>query len=208
MFSPTEAIKFGWGIVKKRWAFFLALFIVQTIVGNPDYLYGLATGQTTKNYDLVYHLLTLIGVALSLSMAVGMVKITLKLADNREAKLSDLFSKDIKLILKLVAVGIISGIIVLLGIILLIVPGIIFSMRLMFVGYFLIDKNLGPIEAIKASWNATRGNVWNLLGLAGLNFLVILVGALALFVGLIWAIPTVTMASVYVYKKLSSKRAS
>lgn len=85
----------------------------------------------------------------------------------------------------------------------MLIPIIIFGIRLQFYSYFIIDKGSGPIEALKKSWIATKGSYWNLvllsLATGGLNIL----GALALLIGLFWTIPTTLLATAYVYKKLS-----
>ncbi|HEX7963365.1 MAG TPA: hypothetical protein VF466_02125 [Candidatus Saccharimonadales bacterium] len=60
------------------------------------------------------------------------------------------------------------------GIILLIVPGIIFALRLSMSPYFLIDKNMAPMDAYKASWNATKGHMGKLWGLLGVALLMLL----------------------------------
>lgn len=83
------------------------------------------------------------------------------------------------------------------------IPILIFGIRLQFYSYFIIDKEYGPIEALKQSWTATKGNYWRLvllsLATVGLNLL----GALALLIGLLWTIPTTSIATASVYKKLS-----
>ena len=68
--------------------------------------------------------------------------------------------------------------------------------------WFLIDKKFGPIEAIKHSWHATRNNVTQLSILAVLSTLIMIVGALALFVGLLFAIPLLYMITLDSYKQM------
>ena len=51
--------------------------------------------------------------------------------------------------------------------ILLIVPGVIVLPRIILAPYFLIDRKLGPLEAINVSWEATKGHsgkVWGTIG--------------------------------------------
>jgi hypothetical protein len=76
--------------------------------------------------------------------------------------------------------------------------------RLTFFSYFIIDKETGIIESIKASWKATEGNFWPLfllqLILAGINVL----GALALLFGLLITMPLSMLAMAAAYKKLTS----
>jgi len=66
--------------------------------------------------------------------------------------------------------------ITLVGTILLIIPGIIWGIKFQFFGYFIVDKGLEPIEALKRSAAITKGVRWSLLFLA-----------LSLLVSIYWA---------------------
>jgi uncharacterized membrane protein len=85
---------------------------------------------------------------------------------------------------------------------LLIVPGIIWGIKFCFFDYFVVDKRLGPIEALKRSSAITRGVKWDLfvffLMLTGINLL----GAFCLLIGLFAAIPTTMVAQAFVYRRL------
>lgn len=173
------------------------------VIVGVIYLISGAISEGAERQDQVTSVL--IGIVvwiIQLVISMGMVKIALKFADNQKGSLSDLYTQ-YPLFFKFLFASIISGIIVLIGFILLIIPGIIFSIRLKFVNYLIIDKGLGPIEAIKVSWAMTKGSFWNLiklnLAVLGLNIL----GLLALIVGLLWTIPTTSIAEAFVYRKLS-----
>lgn len=99
--------------------------------------------------------------------------------------------------------AILYALIVIMGLALLIIPGIYLAIRLGQYQALIIDRNLGPIEGLKASWEITRGNTWNLvvLGLALLG--IYLLGVLALLVGLIWALPTLWLGSLAAYLCMS-----
>ncbi len=73
----------------------------------------------------------------------------------------------------------------------------------MFTTFIVIDRELGPIEAMKESMRIARGHRWPLLGLIVLLALIVLVGVLALFVGLLVAMPVTTLAFVHAYRVLS-----
>lgn len=60
------------------------------------------------------------------------------------------------------------------GLILLIVPGIIFGLRLSLAPYYLVDRKLDVMGAYKASWHATRGHLGKLWGIVGAALLMIL----------------------------------
>jgi hypothetical protein len=75
---------------------------------------------------------------------------------------------------KMFALNLLVGLSVLGGLILLIIPGLIIAVRLSLAPYFLIDQNLDPVAAYKASWHATKGNSGKIWGIIGVNFLMIL----------------------------------
>ncbi len=97
------------------------------------------------------------------------------------------------------------GLTVLVGFILLVVPGIIAMLGLLFSSYLIVDKKKGPIEAMKESWRITDGHKWQLLlfvlAVVALN----IVGLLLLFVGLLVTIPVSALAAVHVYRFLEHK---
>jgi uncharacterized membrane protein len=89
-----------------------------------------------------------------------------------------------------------------IGFVFLIVPGIYLAVKYQFYDYLIVDKGMGPIEAIKRSGVLTEGVKWNLvlfwLALVGINIL----GMIALGVGLIATVPVSWLANAYVYRRL------
>jgi uncharacterized membrane protein len=63
---------------------------------------------------------------------------------------------------------------------------------------------LGAIEALKESWRLvwSQGHFWKVVGLGLLSLFVILLGALAFGVGLLFAIPLVSVAGAGLYDEL------
>jgi uncharacterized membrane protein len=200
-FSKKEAIKFGWEIAKKKIKFFVSLLI---LVFGVSFLFDYLSDLVKKESFLISFLLTIIGVALSIIFSLGLVKISLKICDREEPKISDLFSQ-YPLFFRYLFASILKNLITLFGFILLIIPGIILSIRFGFFDYLIVDRNSRIIESLKKSWEITRGNVWNLFLLYILLGLINLLGFFALIVGLFWSIPTTMIAEAFVYRKLSSE---
>ncbi len=72
--------------------------------------------------------------------------------------------------------SLLSGLLIMAGLMLFIVPGIFLMQRLLLAPYYLIDRDLGPIEAMKQSFRDAKrfsGAVW---GLMGVTLLVAIVG--------------------------------
>lgn len=137
-------------------------------------------------------------------LSLGIIKISLLLNDTRKADYASLFLQGKKLINFIVA-SILYGLIVLAGLILLIVPGLIWAFKYSFYAYFIVDENAGPIESLKKSSRLTKGAIIKLMffGLAQAG--VFILGVLALVVGLLWAYPVVGIAEAHVYRKLLSQ---
>ena len=78
-----------------------------------------------------------------------------------------------------------------IGLVLFVVPGIIFACRLAFVRYLVMDKGLDPVAAIEKSWIMTRGHGWRIFGMYLLAIVMFFFGLLLLIVGglfaLMWA---------------------
>ncbi|MEE3849940.1 hypothetical protein VZC37_06325 [Gordonia sp. LSe1-13] len=87
-----------------------------------------------------------------------------------------------------------------IGLILLIIPGIVFAFLAYWSLTFVVDRDMDPIEGIKASFSVISKNAGTLFLLAlaviGLN----LVGALLCLVGLLVTIPVTTIATTYAYR--------
>jgi uncharacterized membrane protein len=96
------------------------------------------------------------------------------------------------------------GVIVLFGLFLLVIPGIIFSCKLAFTPYLIVDRGMGVIEAIKESWRMTNGHTWDvfLIGLLGVP--IVIAGTIIFLVGIIPAMMWVSTALASFYYAVSS----
>lgn len=209
--SIKEAVSFGWSTFKSRpWLFVqvgvllflinLAINLLQTVFEEGSRMGG------DQIAFLAVVLSTLLGMAASFLISMGETSFFLRAHDAPgEVTIKDLWHPEG--FLKFAGASILAGVVIVVGFILLIVPGIIASILFMFVGYLVIEKGLGPIEALKESARMTKGNRMQLflfgLALIGIN----LVGALALLVGLLVSIPVSFLATVHVYRALDEKDA-
>lgn len=87
------------------------------------------------------------------------------------------------------------------GMILLIVPGLYFIGRLAFAPYLSVEKNQGARKSIKESWEATRGNGWKIFWKSLLIGLFMLVGFLALFLGIFITYPLGLILMIMLYRE-------
>jgi uncharacterized membrane protein len=197
-FSTDEAIQFGWNAAKRNIGFFVILLIVVVLAQAIPSQVQTATKETAPFLSFLFALVSL---AVGQIIAMGLTRISLKFADSQPATLSDLYA-DLSRFFSFLFAGILYVLIVTAGLILLIVPGIMWAVRFGFYGYLVIDKGAGPMEAIRKSAEITQGARWQVFLLGILMFGILLLGAIALLIGLLWAIPTTLVAAAFVYRKL------
>ena len=106
---------------------------------------------------------------------------------------------------KYLGASILLALAVAIGFVLLIVPGIILGLMFMFTTFVVIERELGPIDAMSESHRLTRGHKWRLFGFVLLLLLINVLGVLALVVGLLVSIPVSTLAFVHAYRVLGGK---
>jgi uncharacterized membrane protein len=101
--------------------------------------------------------------------------------------------------------AILVSIIETIGLVLCILPGLIAMLFLYFATYFLVDRNVGAIEAIGASFSLVRRDLGKALVWAIVALIVSFVGVCFCIIGLIVTIPVATIGTAYTYKKLTGQ---
>jgi uncharacterized membrane protein len=104
-----------------------------------------------------------------------------------------------------VITSLITTAIVTVGLILCYIPGLIAAFFLQYSLYFLLDKDLAPMDAIKASFNFVKDNIANVVIWYIVGGLVALVGFAVCLVGAIVTVPVVLIGTAYTYKKLTGQ---
>ena len=155
----------------------------------------------TSGFNVAIIPVKIISMLLTIGLAGGLTRVSLNLCSGREASPAQLFGEFGKL-LKLVGGSILFYILLILGLVLLIVPGIMVGLRMSYFTTAIVDRDMGPVEALKYSWHLTRNNSLNLIGLWVMLLLITLAGIMALFVGLVFAIPVATLAVTLAYRFL------
>ncbi len=192
-------IRFGWETLKKRRWFFIGVTLLIAVlsgfsasIGGSFGLQGIS--QATGSF---------INFVLGTFISMGMTAFFLKAHDSPDT----VESKELwhpQPFWYFLAAKLLSGVVVVLGLILLIVPGIMLALMFIFTPYIVIDKNLGPVEAMKESKRITDGHKWSLLWFCLVLVLLNILGAVCLLVGLLVTIPISSLAVVHAYRTLSA----
>src|SRR5687768_6930359 len=158
-FSKRDAIGFGWSVAKAQVGFFVLVFVVVLLVEGVPQAISDRTKETMPAFSALINLALFV---LGQFISIGLTRISLKLYDGQKPELADLFSGS-GVFFKYLFTTIVYAVIVAVGFILLILPGIYWAIRFAASTYVVVDKELGPLEALRESWRLTQGHVWELL---------------------------------------------
>jgi uncharacterized membrane protein len=125
----------------------------------------------------------------------------LDIANGREVSVGSFFKP--RSIGNVILAGLVVGVITTIGFFLCIVPGLIASIMLMFTIIALLDRNLPPIDSVKASFDVAKSNFGQVLLTWLVIVLLVIVGALVCGVGLLVALPLVALVEVYAWRRLT-----
>ena len=198
-FSIKEAIKYGWKSTREHIVFLVSL-VVGIFASNARFSYAEELLSSTGN-NLIVFTLFVVSLLISFLLGIGLIYITLKIYDENKAAYKDLL-EPAPLLWRFIGASAVYTLIVIAGLILFVVPGIIWAIKYKFYKYALIDEKLGVMDSIRKSRDITEGEKWNIFLFGLVLALINILGALALFVGLFVTIPITIMATVYVYRKL------
>jgi len=191
----------GWG---KVWKYFLELFLiglVGIVIGIPSGVFGWVQGAAAAAGILgflgfVYTILIVNPVDYGVTFA------HLKAARGDKLEIKDMF-ESFQNYLNAVLANLLVGVIVGIGFVLVIIPGIIFACKLVFVPYLVVDRKMQVIEAIKESWRMTNGHAWTVFGMGLLAIPIAIAGLICLVVGIIPAIMWIRLAFASLYHAVS-----
>lgn len=142
---------------------------------------------------------TVIVLVLSLLAQAGIIRGSLAITHGRRVTVGDFFSfsRIGSVLVTVLLIGLASTLVSFTG-----VGPIVIGFFGQFALLFVIDKGLGPIEAIKASVQLAIRNFAPAILLFVFVYLATAVGAILLLVGLLVAIPVSMIATAYVYRRL------
>ncbi len=125
----------------------------------------------------------------------------LDIADGHKVSVGSFFRP--RNIVAVVVAALIVDILTIFGLVLLILPGLAVLLFTWFSAVAIVDRNLSPIDGIRASFDIVKANFGQVL-LAVLTFIALhIVGVLLCVVGLLVTIPIAYLFMVYTYRKLS-----
>ena len=198
--SMRHAIDFAWPTLKKRFGLFaavlltvLAAWVVLEIVVIAGQRFGIVLW-------VVMHFAFLLFFA---GVEIGLLQICMALGEGKEPAFAGIFAH-LRLSPRFLAAQLLYLLIVVIGLGLLIVPGVFLGARCALFGFCFADGEANPFRCFQQSAlltkGATTGLVWILLALLVLN----LVGASLLALGLFVSVPVSLLVMTDVYRQLTT----
>jgi len=89
---------------------------------------------------------------------------------------------------------------IIIGLVLFILPGIYLAVAFSMALPLVIDKGMTPWQALMTSRKAMTHKWFSLFGFFLICVLVTIAGVLALFVGLVWAVPLTSLGYAIIYR--------
>lgn len=198
-FTISEVLQASWAALKSQIWILVGLFIGFTILSGVFSLL-LAPAMTSYTAMIIGNL---IFCAISLVFTLGYMKNLFQTLDGDEPQFSAYGQQASKIGTYFVA-GLIYGILVFIGTIFLIIPGIYISLRLQFFMPFIVEENAGITDSLKKSWDITKDQVLPLLILMLVIIGISILGIILFGVGMFIAFPLVMLMQCYVFRKLNS----
>ena len=202
--SISEVTSKAWDLSKKHGLIIAAIILIigliaQTLgnIGFPwvEYMKAIATEDPEAMLEALTQnmggmiVMAIVGWLISMAAYAGLLNIVLKITKGsmNGFDLSG-FKMPVKTYLNYLLVTIIMSIIVTIGTICCLIPGIFLAARLSLAPSYVLEHPEGSIgEAIERSWNMTKGNFWNIFGLGAIYVLFCLVGLLCCCIGVYFA---------------------
>ncbi|PIE05344.1 MAG: hypothetical protein CSA75_05245, partial [Sorangium cellulosum] len=203
-----ESFVFAWDRIKSDPATILGTFIGGGFVSSIVSLCGqliLRIDPQNIAFQSIGMLAFFLNFAISTFMWAGITLFGLKVARGEPYEFTDIFRGG-RYFLPMLLAFLISSVGVLLGVLLLIVPGVILSLGWTLTVPLIVDKNLGVFAAFKESWRLMKGQklsffLWS-LATAGL----VVLGLMACCVGVLVVTSAFNIAHNFIYLRITGQR--
>ncbi|SNS23454.1 Uncharacterized membrane protein [Rhodococcoides kyotonense] len=199
--SVGDAISFGWNRFKDNAGVWIGIVLIAAVIQIViNVIFG--GTNTSDDFSAAFGVLGIIGAIISTVVGyliqAALIRGALHEVDGNKPAIGSFFQ--FANVAAIILASFLVGILVLVGFVLLIIPGIILAFLTWWTLQFVIDRNEDAITAIKSSFRAISSNAGPLvllaLALVGINIL----GFIACLIGLLVTIPITIIASTYAYR--------
>jgi uncharacterized membrane protein len=201
-FSKAEALSFGWQALKSHLIFLVGLM---ALILALNLLPEVGRWQTLEKAPPLALFWTLAGYLIQMATQMGLIRISLTLVDGGQPGYGELFG-DLATFGRYLAVNLLFVLVIVAGLLLLVIPGIVWSVKYQFAPFLVVDRHPGIKESFRKSAAMTAGVKREIflffLLVMGIN----LAGLLAFGIGIFTTLPATMIAYAFVYRKLLERK--
>lgn len=192
--SIKESFRFGWNTFKRDpWV----LVGATAVIGVVSMIINTLDDSMDSGI-----LIGVVGALLTWWLFLGFTRMVLMAHDGGKPRFDMVFKESWNVLWRYALAMIVSIVIVVIGLVLLIVPGIIAQIMLSLAIFLILEKHMMPIEALKESRRMTKGKRWDLLLFYIVCGALNLAGALLFGIGLLLTLPVTMLAFAHVYRSI------
>lgn len=204
-FSIGEVIGFGWDRAVKNILFFFPFLIITFLISI-----FLKHIEVLPNYGFwgvtFFLLIAMSGIFLTFLLSATLYRMGLNLTEKKEKLTLDNFETIYPAMFKFILGMIAYGLIVCLGLLLFIVPGIIWAIKYQFVPFLILeDPKINLNTAFHKSNMMASGVQWKLFWFRIISSWINFSGILFFGIGIFFTMPAIIVAKAQLYKKLKKK---
>ena len=227
-YSPTEAFSYGWAKFKAKPGELLVPILVvlllivvlealaqlilrATLLGTHDCT-TIVLGQSIQTQCGPGFFVNILGSVvagfvvslITQALGAGLIKNALNIADGEAASVSEIgawATKPPVIVAALIVAGATA-----LGSILCYIPGIIVAFLLNWTMFYVVDEDMAPMDAAKASVSFATSHLGDTVVFYLLGIVAFIVGAILCLVGLLVAAPVVLIAAAYTFRVLNGRQ--
>jgi len=172
-----------------------------TAYDTADGLIETSSRSLTGGGIAVLILLTILQLVVTAVVAAAYFGGMLDIANGQPVSVGSFFRP--RNVVSVMLAALLVGLLTAVGLVLCILPGVVVTVFAWFTTVAIVDRNLSPLDGIRASFGIAKSNLGPVL-LAWLTSLVlVVVGALLCLVGLLVTAPLAYLIQVYAYRRLS-----
>lgn len=199
-FNMNEAFSFGSKTTLENWKFLVPVTLVW-LIGS---IMPIEVLESHNSGPSVNALGFLISSAIALFLTAGIIRISLAYVDGLTPGWSMFWTTPFNRLATLLAASLIAMVVVIIGYIPLIIPGIYLTYYFSQAKYLVIDGNTTMLGALKRSGELTRGVKLSLYGFGLVCGLIEMGGFLCFGIGILIALPIVVLAEAMVFRQLEA----
>jgi len=195
----------GWKVLKASFVELLVISIVYMFLSGPI---GTIQWQL-ESFEWYAVPLVLFGITYGVFVGgpiqYGASWVFLKAVRGERIEVRDIFAVFQRNYWNAVIANVVVGIIIGMGFVMLIVPGIIFACRLAFVPYLVVDREMDVMDALRVSWDMTKGYGGQIFLMGLLTVPVVILGLICLGVGVVVSVMWISAAFAVIYHAVAKK---